>query len=936
MSSADSSLPSERIILKEESPDTWWESYAAALEESGLSATSRHVIDIDAEFVLRKGILGAGPPGDSWPSSRTRSGMVMGAVQSGKTASMLAVIAKALDAGVDAIVVLAGTRTALWQQTLSRLVTQLDNHESAPWNRRVLVPSRGFAEAEAPTADLTDLYSITRAQASRAVKDHRPLLCVVMKNVHHLERMATTLHKHVYPAAVQRSKPFHLLVIDDEADDSSILDAVAESRAAVPAAETKQVPRRIADLWERRQDPGQTVHPDIFATYVAYTATPQANFLQDPDNPLAPRDFAMGLRTPGARGSLEPRTSTYADSAGLEAWYTGGEIFYDTLSSVPLCRPPGPGEEGLGEALRSFFVASAVRLWRQRSKMGPATAAAQVFATRAEAKESVSPVASMLIHPSSATEDHFDVAALVLAWTDSLEIAEARQKIERGERRLSPSAVQDRIREEAPKWREWLAEFVRSAHRVYLDLSLPSPPEVPSLDQWDEIERLIVDEIVPETRIAVINSDDLADDKPDFDIREQDGGWRAPRNHSTIFVSGNVMARGLTLEGLTTTLFTRHTDAPLADTQMQMQRWFGYRGKVIDLCRVFVDPAQLDLFRAYHEADEALRREILRLMNEPGGVNRAVTVVQGRSFAATGKIAKVGRRDIWPGPLTFLRKLNSPAEDMGNQEVVADLFADGSDVVLDSRGERPLGLLLRRDLTLEETAGLLDQLALPLTARDDPEHDERRWASLERHLDLPPSDPLSPLYRGTSDGAVPSATSAVAAYLRTWAACLVRRAPGLVTTAPPGGPWSLLDLRVMQRLQPRFRVAMRFGRGPLLSKGPLHEAGLAVVTMDRQLAEDGSLRSSWGSRGAASLSDRPARASASSSGYPGDEFFDYYARGVQSPLTVGSSVAARSPGEPGLVLIHPIAHPDGGASLTLGLSVPLGGPDQGAALVGEE
>jgi len=934
MSSADSSLPSERITLKEESPDTWWESYVAALEESGLSATSRHVIDVDAEFVLRKGILRAGPPGDSWPPSRTRSGMVMGAVQSGKTASMLAVIAKALDAGVDAIVVLAGTRTALWQQTLSRLVSQLDNHETAPWTRRVLVPSRTFAEAEAPTADLADLYSIPRVQARRAIKYHKPLLCVVMKNVHHLERMATTLHKHVYPTAAQRSKPFHLLVIDDEADDSSVLDAVAETRAAVPATETKQVPRRIADLWERRQDPGQTVHANIFATYVAYTATPQANFLQDPDNPLAPRDFAMSLRTPGVKGSLEPRASTYADPAGLKAWYTGGQIFYDTLSSVPLCRPPSSGEEGLADALRSFFVASAVRLWRERSKMGPATAAAHVFATRAEAKENVSSVASMLIHPSSATEDHFELAARVLAWIDSLDIAEARQRVERGERRLSPSAMQERISEEAPLWREWLAEFVRSSHRVYLDLSLPSQPEVPSLDQWDEIEQLIVDEIVPETRIAVINSDDLADDKPDFGFREQDGGWRAPRNHSTIFVSGNVMARGLTLEGLTTTLFTRHADAPLADTQMQMQRWFGYRGQIIDLCRVFVEPAQLALFRAYHEADEALRREIMTLMDEPGGVSKAVTVVQGRSFAATGKIARVGRRDIWAGPLTFLRKLNSPAEDVGNQQVVAHLFAEGADVVVDSRGERPMGLLLRRDLTLEETADFLDQLTLPLTARDDPELDERRWASLQRHLDLPPSDPLSPLYRGSQHGSVPSATSAIAAYLRTWGACLSRQAPGFVTTAPPGGPWSLLDLDVIQRLQPRFRVAMRFGRGSLLSDGPFHEAGLTVATMDRQLAEDGSLKSSWGSRGAASLGDGPARGDASSSGYPGDEYFDYHARGERSPLAVGSSVAARPPGEPGLVLIHPIAHPDGGASLALGLSVPLGGPDQGAALVG--
>jgi hypothetical protein len=58
------------------------------------------------------------------------------------------------------------------------------------------------------------------------------------------------------------------------------------------------------------------------------------------------------------------------------------------------------------------------------------------------------------------------------------------------------------------------------------------------------------------------------------------------------------MARGLTLEGMTTALFQRSSANPLADTQMQMQRWFGYRGSYIELCRVFASSDQLSLFRA--------------------------------------------------------------------------------------------------------------------------------------------------------------------------------------------------------------------------------------------------------------------------------------------------------------------------------------------------
>src|SRR3954463_6136168 len=95
-----------------EDSDGWWSRYSRQLTAHGISPMSLKVIDDDAQFIIDEGVFGAGSPGSgSWPPSRERSGVVMGAVQSGKTASMLAVIAKALDAKVDVIVVLAGTRT---------------------------------------------------------------------------------------------------------------------------------------------------------------------------------------------------------------------------------------------------------------------------------------------------------------------------------------------------------------------------------------------------------------------------------------------------------------------------------------------------------------------------------------------------------------------------------------------------------------------------------------------------------------------------------------------------------------------------------------------------------------------------------------------------------------------------------------------------------
>lgn len=57
-----------------------------------------------------------------------------------------------------------------------------------------------------------------------------------------------------------------------------------------------------------------------------------------------------------------------------------------------------------------------------------------------------------------------------------------------------------------------------------------------------------------------------------------------PRRY--VAIGGDLLSRGLTLEGLSTSYFYRRTQA--ADTLMQMGRWFGYRNGYEDLCRVWI------------------------------------------------------------------------------------------------------------------------------------------------------------------------------------------------------------------------------------------------------------------------------------------------------------------------------------------------------------
>jgi hypothetical protein len=82
-----------------------------------------------------------------------------------------------------------------------------------------------------------------------------------------------------------------------------------------------------------------------------------------------------------------------------------------------------------------------------------------------------------------------------------------------------------------------------------------------------------------------------------------------------IAIGGDLLSRGLTLHGLSTSYFYRVTRA--ADTLMQMGRWFGYREGYSDICRVWITPDMVAAYSRYADSLDGLRRE-LEEMHEQG------------------------------------------------------------------------------------------------------------------------------------------------------------------------------------------------------------------------------------------------------------------------------------------------------------------------------
>ncbi|MGK3648702.1 Z1 domain-containing protein [Pseudarthrobacter enclensis] len=842
----------------------------------------------------------------------------MGSVQSGKTASMLGVAALSLDRKVDIVVVLAGTSLSLWQQTLDRLQRQLDvGEESAEkQRRRILLPVTPPATA----ISLASRYQLTPVRVQRAMRRQQPIIIVSLKHAGHLQALRRSLAESVYDVIDGLDRPVHMLVLDDEADDGSILDANVEASQDPWYGNLKQIPRAIVDLWS---PPSQLAPSNLFATYVGYTATPQANFLQEEHNPLAPRDFLAALRTPLDRGDISDRSSTFTEPQGISKYYTGGETYYSRGREAGLCIPTTWNRaEDLGDSIRAFLVAGAVRLCWENPQVGPVQAARTSFRSAEEVTIAAPKPHSMLIHPSPLVGEQFRVAEDVLLWAGaaSREDARARLTTDNG---LLPISLTSTLDVEEEKWSCWLDRYTESAQRIHSEFNTPNPQAIPS---WQTVKDLLRREVIPGTRVAVVNSDDGADSRPEYEpVQSDDGTWRAPRDMFTIFVSGNVMSRGLTLEGLTTTLFLRTSDSPVADTQMQMQRWFGYRGRHIELCRVFAPRSQIDFFTDYHDVDEALRTVVTNAMKDDAEVPSPL-VLQGQEFLATGKISNLGNKPLCPGRKPFVRVINAGNDEDPNSRLVADLFRTAASAEV-TTGARVRGRVLTDTLSLSEAADLLDQLEFHSYRPGTDNWQSVLWSQVQERVNAIQALPNGQrLYRPTEP--VNSVASpvrkdcpyAIPAYMRLWEACLSRRVRGLFVTGRRDDLWSMVSLEEKRRQQPRFWVGIRYGSGPIAA-GPLSDLPFDVPVTQKAVV-NGQISTTWGAN------DPNAGAAA----FRGDEYFDYYHRGEEVPRSPRGEERWRPAGSDGLILfyINQVAgqpHP----TVAVGVCIPAGGPDQFAA-----
>lgn len=308
-------------------------------------------------------------------------GLVVGHVQSGKTANMTAVIAKAADAGYRFVVVLSGLTNALRRQTQSRLVGDLIARNPELWHLHTTVEDDGDF----------------RTPPNRWFSSMDPVqVAVIKKNVTPLRRLIQAVER--TSDALRSRMP--VLVIDDECDQAS----VNSSGSAFDSTAINDAIRTLIARLPRVQ-------------YVGYTATPFANVLINPHTPqgalddLYPRDFITALPASDGYFGAEALFGRMPDNADDERAEEQG---LDMIREIPPTdvgevRPASRARAGfaptvppsLEKALGWFLLTCAVRLARGQGD--------QHF--------------SMLVHTTVYTDAHERLAAVIRNWAAEVEEA---------------------------------------------------------------------------------------------------------------------------------------------------------------------------------------------------------------------------------------------------------------------------------------------------------------------------------------------------------------------------------------------------------------------------------------------------------------------------------------------------------------------------------
>lgn len=623
---------------KEQIEWQYWNRYKEFLSRKKMR-TKKEVsaIDDDTNRILS---LMADPQSDN---DYGHKGLVVGDVQSGKTANYAGLICKAIDAGYRIIIVIAGVLNDLRAQTQERLehdVIGKSSREDADQSKKYGVGSIPSSIVHPPQIITTreQDFHINKSSDAPLPLDGTTYMLVIKKNASTLRNVIKFFSKR-YTESDRRSSP--VFILDDEADNASVNSNAPEENPTRINALIKE----LLGLFPRN-------------SYVGYTATPYANIFIDPytiqkdnkiEHDLFPSDFIYSL---GSSSKYFGATKLFCkpdeedeeiDNKSAEALVSIDEQgFLDKIKKGKYLGTSIP--DSLEEALYAFVLARAIR-----DVMG-------------QEKEHC----SMLIHVSLKTSAHTYLTKAV------------KERFEELKEAIISNISLPNAHTICPIIGKLKAVWDRRYANTHVTVS------------WEQVVNRLSsqDTYMYKFKFFKVNSTSKRDKTPILDYTKYKEGLTA------IVIGGNSLSRGLTIEGLTTTYFLR--PAKQYDTLMQMGRWFGYRPDYEEVCRIYISEELQGHFAAIAMATDELKESIsymddAKLTPMEFGL-RVRNDVSGLTITSRNKMRAAQMHDEW---VSFSNSLLETFKVSNNSKIIErnlNAFYNFLEIVVNNFPERVCGI----------------------------------------------------------------------------------------------------------------------------------------------------------------------------------------------------------------------------------------------------
>jgi len=529
---------------RDDIPHQYFDRYKAYLRHEGFSVDVIDNIELNCEKTLSRC---ANPVDKAISPASKKRGMVIGDVQAGKTANYLGLINMACDYGYRVIVLLSGLTDSLRKQTQERVDSGFIGAISTSIGNQIQYIGVGAINKSYYAIPLTNTENdfanfIQKNLNATATDFNKPVILVVKKNASILE----SVHKWLMPGK-NRISGESILIIDDEADNASV-------NTKKPEYNPSAINRKIRNIYNNFP----------IASYVGITATPFANIFIDPHDPsdvdqdLFPADFIVQLNAPSTYFGSEkvfPNDGTVPRS--IRKLDIGESDFISVKHKKDMTISVLP--DSLKEAILCFLLNNVIR-----------TIKGDRFKHR-----------SMMINVSALNDPQESVNYRVLAYINKLKNIIEQESYK-------------------PESLFILNSEMSRMHRLYTqgdENNVDFFVEIRSKIAWSEIQQGLFDEIA-QFETAIINNRYRGEMRFDYNKYSTKGA-------RVIVIGGFVLSRGLTLEGLCISYYSRNATA--YDTILQMCRWFGYRPGYEDLCRIYLSQSNIDCFVAVQDAVRNLK-----------------------------------------------------------------------------------------------------------------------------------------------------------------------------------------------------------------------------------------------------------------------------------------------------------------------------------------